>query len=61
MGRRKVGGTDRPVVREWGGTYIARWRGQTASCTMGALEAVAAVKRKVLAAEKTEQVGEEAR
>ena len=49
---------DAPVVRQYGGTYIARWRGKTASCTMGAQEAKEAVKRKVLAAEKAEPVKE---
>jgi len=48
---RNISAEDEPTVREYGGTYIARWRGRTASCTCGAEEAVAAVRRKVVAAE----------
>lgn len=35
-------------VRESGGTYIARFRGKSASCTMGREAAAKAVARKVL-------------
>lgn len=40
--------TDRIKVHEYGQTYIARWRGKTASCTAGALNAAWAVATEVL-------------
>lgn len=41
-------------VRWYGGTYIARFQGKTASCTSGPREAAERVARKVLAKEPYE-------
>ena len=39
---------DRIHVRQYAQTYIARWRGKTASCTAGPWSAARAVVKKVL-------------